>query len=310
MKATTAEVHAGVDPFNLHNRKNYVMKVMVIVKATQSSEAGDLPNPELMEAMGKFNEELVKAGIMRSGDGLKPSSEGVRVRFSGKDRSVTDGPFAETKELIAGYWVWEVESMEEAIGWVKQCPNPMVEESDIEIRPFYEHSDFAEIDPSGTMRENEANLRDEISMQAANVEPYLFFGGRCEEALDFYQKVLHAKVGLMMRHSESPEPAPEGMLPEGFENKIMHAEFMVGKVKLMASDGCGEPVETNSGGYQLALTVPSESDAQRVFTELAQGGEIVMPIGKTFWSPYFGVVTDRFGVGWMVMVPATNHCEC
>ncbi|MFC5051453.1 YciI family protein [Rubritalea spongiae] len=286
------------------------MKVMVIVKATQSSESGELPDPELMKAMGKFNEELVKAGVMLSGDGLKPSSEGVRIRFSGKERSVTDGPFAETKELIAGYWVWEVESMKDAIDWVKRCPNPMIEDSDIEIRPFYELSDFAEIDPSGEIREHEASLRDEISMQTANVEPYLFFGGRCEEALKFYQNVLHAKVGLVMRHSDSPEPAPAGMLPEGFENKIMHTEFSVGKVKLMASDGCGESVKSDSSGYQLALTVPSEPVAQRVFDDLSKGGEIVMPIGKTFWSPFFGIVTDQFGVGWMVMVPAMNDCKC
>ena len=283
------------------------MRVMVIVKATPSSETGELPKPELLEAMGKFNEALVQAGIMRSGDGLKPSSEGVRVRFSGKDRSVTDGPFTETKELIAGYWVWEVDSMEEAIEWVKRCPNPMLEDSDIEIRPFYELADFAEIDPSGELRENEESLREAISMQAADIQPYLFFGGRCEEALEFYKCVLHAQVDLLMRHSDSPEPAPEGTLPEGFENKVMHAEFTVGKVTLMASDGCGESME--GGGYQLALTLPSERDARDVFAKLAEGGKTVMPIGKTFWSPCFGIVTDKFGVGWMVMVPATAQTE-
>ena len=120
------------------------MKVMVFVKATESSEAGEMPGEELMSAMMAFNEELVKAGIMRAGDGLKPSSAGVRVRFSGKDRFVTDGPFAETKELVAGYWLWEVGSMQEAIDWVKRCPNPMKEESDIEIRPVFEADDFGE----------------------------------------------------------------------------------------------------------------------------------------------------------------------
>jgi len=284
------------------------MKVMVIVKATPSSESGEMPKPELMAEMGKFNEELVKAGIMRSGDGLKPSSQGVRVRFSGKNRSVTDGPFAETKELIAGYWIWEVESMEQAIEWVKRCPNPMIEDSDIEIRPFYELDDFAEIDPTGEMRQNEASMREEISMQEANIQPYLFFGGRCEEALEFYKKVLHAKIGGVMRHSDSPEPAPEGMLPPGFENKIMHAEFTVGKVKLMASDGCGESKQ--EAGYRLALTVPTEADARRIFPQLAEGGEVIMPLEKTFWSPCFGMVTDQFGAGWMVMVPDPNCGEC
>lgn len=120
------------------------MKVMVFVKATESSEAGELPGEELISAMMAYNEELVKAGIMRAGDGLKPSSAGARVRFSGKDRFVTDGPFAETKELVAGYWLWEVESMQEAIDWVKRCPNPMKEESEIEIRPVFEADDFGE----------------------------------------------------------------------------------------------------------------------------------------------------------------------
>jgi hypothetical protein len=120
------------------------MKVMVFVKATKGSEAGEMPTQELFEAMMAYNEELVKAGIMLGGDGLKPSSAGVRVRFSGKNRTVIDGPFAETKELVAGYWLWEVKSMQEAINWVKRCPNPMMEDSDIEIRPLYAPEDFGE----------------------------------------------------------------------------------------------------------------------------------------------------------------------
>jgi hypothetical protein len=113
------------------------MRVMVMIKATPESEAGQMPGTELLEAMGRYNEELVKAGIMLGGDGLKPSAQGVRVRFSGKDRTVVDGPFAETKELIAGYWIWQVQSMDEAIEWVRRCPNPMASDSEIEIRPFF-----------------------------------------------------------------------------------------------------------------------------------------------------------------------------
>lgn len=120
------------------------MRVMVIVKATASSEKGEMPTTELFEAMGRFNEQLVNAGIMLSGDGLKPSSKGVRVRFSGDKRIVSNGPFGNTNDLIAGYWVWQVKSMDEAIEWVKRCPNPMLEDSDIEIRPFYEMEDFGD----------------------------------------------------------------------------------------------------------------------------------------------------------------------
>ena len=118
------------------------MRVMVIVKATKDSEAGQMPSQAMLAEMGKFNEELIKAGVMITGDGLHPSSKGVRVRFSGKQRTVTGGPFPETNELVAGFWIWKVNSMQEAIEWVKRCPNPMIEDSDIEIRPFFEAEDF------------------------------------------------------------------------------------------------------------------------------------------------------------------------
>lgn len=121
------------------------MRVMVFVKATEDSEQGRMPGPELLEAMGRFNEELVNAGIMLGGDGLKPSAQGKRVAFDGPGRTVIDGPFAETRELVAGYWMWEVKDMDEAVEWVKRCPNPMFGPSEIEIRPVYEMADFAEI---------------------------------------------------------------------------------------------------------------------------------------------------------------------
>jgi hypothetical protein len=120
------------------------MRVMVIVKATQGSEAGEMPSEQLLTDMGNYNEQLSKAGILLAGEGLHPSSQGFRVRFSGKDRTVVNGPFAETKELIAGYWLWQVDSMEEAIEWVKRCPNPMSEDSEIEIRRVFEAEDFGE----------------------------------------------------------------------------------------------------------------------------------------------------------------------
>ncbi|WP_175797196.1 YciI family protein [Burkholderia ambifaria] len=137
------------------------MRVMVIVKATASSEAGAMPDTELLAAMGQYNEELVKAGVMLAGEGLHPSSRGKRVHFSGKDRTVVDGPFAETKELIAGYWLWQVNSMEEAVEWVKRCPNPMPTESDIEIRPIFSPEDFGEAF-TPELQEQEARLRAEM----------------------------------------------------------------------------------------------------------------------------------------------------
>lgn len=121
------------------------MRVVVFVKATEDSEQGVMPSTELLEAMGKFNEELVEAGIMVSGDGLKPSSQGKRIAFDGPSRLVIDGPFAETKELVAGYWLWNVKDLDEAVAWAKRCPNPMPGPSELEIRPLYEMEDFGEV---------------------------------------------------------------------------------------------------------------------------------------------------------------------
>lgn len=279
------------------------MKVMVIVKASPGSEAGKPPTEALLSAMMNFNAELVKAGIMESGDGLKPSSEGLRVRFSGDKRIVTAGPFTETNELIAGYWIWNVKSLEEAVEWVKKCPAPMDDEdSDIEIRTFYEVEDFAAADPTGKVREQEAGLRNTIAMQKAEVNNYLFFSGRCDDALKFYQQHLSAEVKFLIRFNESPEPMPEGVLQPGFENKVMHAEFRLGNATIMASDGCND-VDKFSG-FRLTLTISTEEDARRVFTALAsEGGKVDMPLTKTFWSPLYGQVTDQFGIGWMIMLP-------
>jgi len=141
------------------------MRVMVMVKATAESEAGKMPSTELMAAMGKFNEELVQAGVMLAGEGLHPSAKGKRVQFSGSRRAVVSGPFTETKELVAGFWLWQVKSMEEAVEWVRRCPNPMEGPSEIEIRPLFEAADFgAEFTPD--LQAQEERLRAEVERQA------------------------------------------------------------------------------------------------------------------------------------------------
>jgi len=140
------------------------MRFMVIVKASKESEAGVMPSEELLAAMGQYNEELVKAGVMLAGEGLHPSAKGARVRFSGSQRTVLDGPFAETKELIAGYWLFQVKSLQEAIDWVKRCPNPMPGECEIEIRQLFDAEDFgAEFTPE--LREQEERIRAQIADQ-------------------------------------------------------------------------------------------------------------------------------------------------
>jgi PhnB protein len=133
------------------------------------------------------------------------------------------------------------------------------------------------------------------------IEPYLFFNGRCEEAIEFYRKALGAEIEMITRFKESPEPPPPGTVPDGFENKIMHASFRIGQTTVMASDGCSAD-KANFEGFSLGLQVSSEAEADRAFNALADGGKIKMPLTKTFWSPRFGMLEDRFGVGWMINV--------
>ncbi|WP_020562275.1 VOC family protein [Methylosarcina fibrata] len=132
------------------------------------------------------------------------------------------------------------------------------------------------------------------------VQPYLTFGGRCQEALEFYRTALGAQVEMVMRFKDSPEPPPPGVLQPGFENKVMHSSFRIGNTTIMASDGCQEG--SAFSGFALSLTVPTEAEADRAFAALADGGQVKMPLAKTFWSPRFGMLTDRFGVDWMVIV--------
>src|SRR5215472_3532533 len=137
------------------------------------------------------------------------------------------------------------------------------------------------------------------------VQPYLFFNGNCEEAVEFYRKALGAEIQMTMRYKESPEPPPPGRVPPGYENKIMHTSFRVGQTTIMASDGCSEE-KSKFEGFSLALSVATEAEADRAFAALSAGGKVEMPLTKTFWSPRFGMLEDRFGIGWMVSVLSTK----
>ncbi len=141
-------------------------------------------------------------------------------------------------------------------------------------------------------------------MQNVLIQPYLFFSGRCEEALDFYRIALGAQVDMVMHFKDSPEPLPPGALQSGFENKVMHSAFRIGTTTILASDGCDD--KSSFSGFSLALTVPTEAEADRIFAALSDGGQVKMLLSKTFWSPRYGIVTDRFGIAWMVMVPADS----
>jgi uncharacterized glyoxalase superfamily protein PhnB len=295
-------VHPGTQPGET------MMRFMVIVKASKESEAGVMPSTELLAAMGKYNEELVKAGVMLAGEGLHPSSKGLRIRFSGKQRAVTDGPCAETKELIAGFWLWQVRSREEAVEWLKRAP--FDGGAEVELRPVFEAEDFgAALTPE--LHEQEERLRAQAAEQQAvkpgngaamPVQPYLDFDGRCEEALDYYRTALGAEVKALLRFADGPPPSPEGcsaMLPPGTEKKVMHAEFRVGGTTLMASD-CFCKGKPSFRGISIALSPPDDAEAKRLFDALADGGEVRQPLIETFFASSFGVVADRFGLGWMI----------
>ena len=137
-------------------------------------------------------------------------------------------------------------------------------------------------------------------MSSSIVQVYLFLGGRCEEAIEFYRKAVGAQLEMLMRHKDSPEPPPPGMVPAGWENKVMHASFRIGQTTVMASDGCGE--SSSFEGFSLALNVATAEEAEKAFNALSEGGKVTMPLNKTFWSPKFGMLEDRFGIGWMVSV--------
>jgi len=273
------------------------MRFMVMIKANQDSENGVMPSERLLAEMGRFNEELVKAGVMLAGEGLHPSKKGARVRFSGSKRTVIDGPFAEAKELIAGFWLWQVKSKEEAIEWVKRCPNPMEGESEVEIRQVFEAEDFgAEFTPE--LRQQEDRLRAQIAGQAASAKvepvpaprgatPYLIIKGAAD-AIAYYQRVFGAE--LVVRFD-----APDG--------KVMHAELAVGPARFMLTEerpeyGARGPL-TIGGSASTAIVYVPDSDAV-VASAVAAGAKITMPLDNQFWGDRTASLVDPFGHNWMV----------
>ncbi|QGX39508.1 hypothetical protein E2H98_07505 [Permianibacter aggregans] len=260
------------------------MKVMVIVKASKGSEAGKMPSEALLAAMGAYNQQLVDAGIMLAGEGLHPSSKGVRVRFSGDKRTVTDGPFAETKELIAGFWMWRVKSMDEAIEWVKRCPNPMMEDSDIEIRPVFEAEDFgAEFTPE--LREQEASIRAQaigLSLQQFTDAPALHIAGLQQHyQLDTRGNIPLQWQAFLETHSRLPKA----------KNALMYG------VVLNVADGCEfdylTGMETDANASLPSGVVATDLPASRY--AVFRHNEHVSTIDRTLekiwlqWAPDAGV---------------------
>ena len=273
------------------------MRFMILIKADKNSEAGVMPDTQLLAAMGRYNEELVKAGVMQAGEGLQPSSKGARVRFDGRERSVGYGPFAETGDLVAGFWIWTVKSLDEAIAWVKRCP--MGEGSEIEIRQVFEAEDFgAEFTPE--LRDQEDRLRAQIESKRASPTaavnpvppatgstPYLVIKN-AKDAIAWYQKVFDAQVVMQM-------DAPDG--------KIMHAELKVGSAQFMLTEERPEhqalsPLTLGGSSTSALLYVP-DTDAI-VNRAVASGARVTMPVADQFWGDRSGHLIDPFGHQWFI----------
>jgi AraC family transcriptional regulator len=279
------------------------MKVMVIVKATKSSEAGELPSTELLAAMGKYNEELVQAGIMLAGEGLKPSSQGARVRFAGTSRLVTDGPFAETNELIAGFWMWKVKSLAEAVEWVKKCPNPMTEDSEIEIRPVFEAEDFGEAF-TPELREQEAALRAQtLGLSAPTFQhgPDLLVAGLNES----YSRDTRTKIPQQwQRLARYLGNFPGQVGPDAYG--VSHACGPDRRFQYMAGVAVSSPERLPEGFTTLKV------DARR-YAVFAHAGH-VSALPATFdtifskWAPDCGLAVDHGAPCFERYTPAFDAC--
>lgn len=269
------------------------MKFMIIRKADAQTEASEMPGQQLLMDMGRYNESMVNAGVFVDGMGLKASEFGFRVDFNNGKPIVTDGPFAETKELVAGFTLIEVASREEAIEWVKRWPASDADgNAHLEVRQVFEMEDFEQ---GEGLAVHEA-LSERLAKQPRSIGPYLSFNGQCAQAFHYYADVLGGSVEFMMTFGDSPE---RGNVAEHWQEKIMHAHLNLGNQFLM---GCDAPEgwHQKPQGFSVQLQVDSAEKAERIFAALAKGGTIKMPMEETFWAKRFGALVDQFYIPWMI----------
>ncbi|WP_226664753.1 YciI family protein [Microbulbifer aggregans] len=273
---------------------------MIIRKADANTEAEVMPTQAELEAMGHYNEQMLNDGVFIDGMGLRPSSYGARIDFRDGKPVVTDGPFAETKELIAGFTLFEAASKAEAIERVKQWPqmdgNGNVS---LELRQLFEMADFE----PGEGLDVHKDMDDRMQRQPASVCPHLNFDGNCAEALEFYAQVLGGEIQMMMSYRDSPMASDLG---EAWQDKVIHGCIAIGKLRLM---GCDVPPGHyhKPQGIDVQISYPEVERARAAFCGLADQGAISMPFDETFWSKGFGMVTDRFGIAWMVNTDAPGE---
>jgi PhnB protein len=270
------------------------MRYMLMRKADAHTEADPQPDERVLAAMAEYNERLLRAGVMVSGDGLRPSREGCRLIFRDGEPRVVAGPFEPSDELLAGYSVLEVDSLEEAIRWARQWPR---EDGDVtlELRRYFTFEDFA---PSDGLEQHrvQARLPDELNL-------HLTFPGTCREAMIYYAEVTGGHLEAMIPYAQTPA-AEE--VPADWHDRIIHASLNLRGRRLMGADMPGEGYQAPQGA-RVHLEYADEAQAAEVFRRLAEGGEVTMPYAETFWARRFGMLTDRFGVPWMIACQ-TGRC--
>jgi PhnB protein len=278
------------------------MRFLIIRKADERTEAGEMPSNEMLLAMGEYNQRMADAGVLLDGTGLRPSREAVRIRFHNGDPLVTDGPFPETRELIAGFTAIEASSMKEAIDWACQWPpldaNGGVE---LEVRRLYDMEDFVEGDGVALHR----HTGDRLARQPDSHCVYLEFKGQCAQAFHFYADCLGGSIDAMMTWGDAPT---DQAVPEEWKDKIIHGQMRIGKWTLMASDAPADRYQAPQG-FHLQLGFEDRERAAQTFQRLAQKGNITMPFSETFWAEGFGMLVDRFGVPWMINAGMKEGCE-
>ncbi|GGX47111.1 YciI family protein [Saccharospirillum salsuginis] len=269
------------------------MRFMILRKADDQTEAGVMPGEALIEAMANYNDRLINAGAMVTGEGLKPTREAVRITFKNGEPVVTDGPFAETKELLAGYTLIDVASREEAIEWARQWPP---EDGDgnatIELRPVYGLEDFE----PGPAMDHITHQFEREQRQPTSGAIHLSFDGNCSEAFDFYAECLGGQILDRFLHGETPAGEE---VPDNWQDKVLHTTLSIGKLTLMGADAPPGYYQSPQG-FNVQLDIDDPDKAKSTFERLAEGGEVFMPFEETFWARGFGMARDRFGIPWMI----------
>lgn len=265
------------------------MKFMILRKADKQTEAIVKPRLEDCAAMSDYNTDMINAGVFVSCNGLKASNKGMRISFHGGEPVITDGPFTETKDLLAGYTIIQVNSREEALEWVKRWPEDDVE---LELREIFELCDFE--DSEALQKHIDLDARQ--AKQPGSVCNYLLFDGNCREAFEFYADLLGGDIVMSLTGGESPV---KDELPAGMNDKIMHICLNIGNWLLMGSDCPPDRYEKPQGSH-VQISIDDPVQAEETFSKLAEGGTIQMPFAQTFWAEKFGMVVDRFGTPWMI----------